>query len=119
MSSKYNRPNLLIGALQYSMRTDLIVAITAIAAAAAVATLDGRANRRSPIQRFSIRTDTWARVQADPLQEGWFHRNLRCCRRVFDAISQRIEERWDLLHAPLHHTLFSLSEIAWHCLSTI
>ena len=88
-----------------------MVVVSAIAAAALVATLDGRADRRSPIQRYSIRTDTWARVQAEPMLKGWFHRNLRCSRRVFDVIAQRIEDRWELRHAPLHHNfVFSIRD---------
>jgi hypothetical protein len=79
---------------------------------AVITTLDGRSNRQ-PIQRlFTIRTDTWALVNQNPLYDsGWFQENFRCTKAVFDAIATRIEDRWHEVNEELHHnTVFRIRD---------
>jgi hypothetical protein len=62
-----------------------------------------RRSFRDPIGRlYSLRTDTWERVQADPLYEGWFRSNLRCSKATFEIIVHRIESEWEQVNDPLH-----------------
>ena len=89
-----------------------VMAVTAAATAVIAATVGAvthynsaldRRSFRDPIRRlYSYRNDTWARVQADPLFEGWFRANLRSSKATFEIIATRIEDEWNTVHAPLH-----------------
>ena len=90
------------------MQNEQIGAVVAVLAATIGAVthytsiLDKR-SFRAPIRRlWSFRTDTWARVQADPLYEGWFRANLRSSKATFEIIATRIEDEWTTVHKPLH-----------------
>ena len=69
------------------MNANTAVVFAATMAAKAAATDDGRAIRADPMHKFSIRTDAWARVQAQAdMFSGWYQRNFRCSPAAFDAI---------------------------------
>jgi hypothetical protein len=72
-------------------------AIVSIADVIVLSEMDGR-SFRSPIERrFSVRNSTWHSVCSDPLLNlGWFKRELRCSRSTFDAIVDRIRQRWTM-----------------------
>jgi hypothetical protein len=60
---------------------------------------DGRSFRRKILHRYSIRHNTFARIDADEMHsEGWFKRELRCSRDLFNIIVHRIEARWEFVN---------------------
>jgi hypothetical protein len=87
------------------------------AALVAVTTVDGRSIRAPSSRRFAIRTDTWARVQEDPLFEGWFKINLRCNKCSFETVVARIEDKWCQFNNPPHwNATFSIRDRVAICL---
>jgi hypothetical protein len=104
------------------MKNEEIAAVTAVLAATIGAVthytsvLDRR-SFRNPIGRlYSYRNDTWARVQADPLFEGWFRSNLRCSKETFEIIVFRILDEWTAVNEPLHPTFRDLVAVCLHYL---
>jgi len=107
-----------------------VMAVTAAATAVIAATIGAvthynsaldRRSFRDPIRRlYSYRNDTWARVQADPLYEGWFRANLRCSKATFEIIVSRILDEWTTVNEPLHwNTHFQIRDrvaVCLHCL---
>ena len=105
------------------MEKEQIAAVMAVTAASAIHGCHSRYNldRRSfrdPIRRlYSYRNDTWARVQADPLYEGWFRVNLRCSKATFEIIVSRILIEWTTVNKPLHwNTHFQIRDRVAVCL---
>jgi hypothetical protein len=105
------------------MINEEIAAVTAVLAATIGAVthytsvLDRR-SFRNPIGRlYSYRNDTWARVQANPLFEGWFRANLRCSKATFEIIVSRILDEWTAVNEPLHcNTHFQIRDRVAVCL---
>jgi hypothetical protein len=102
------------------MKNEEIAAVTAVLAATigAVTHYTSVLDRRSfrdPIRRlYSYRNDTWARVQADPLYEGWFRANLRCSKA---PRLSRILDEWTAVNEPLHwNTHFQIRDRVAVCL---
>ena len=51
--------------------------------------------RAAPRNLFTIRHQVFHKALAEGrCEEGWFRRHLRCSRRSFDVVVQRIGERW-------------------------
>lgn len=94
------------------MNANTAVVFAATMSAIAAATDDGRANRADPVHKFNIRTDTWARVQAQAdMFSGWYQRNFSCSPAAFDAIVIRIEDRWEHVNSlPHHNAVFSIKD---------
>ncbi|KAH9123941.1 hypothetical protein AeMF1_005222 [Aphanomyces euteiches] len=94
------------------MSSSIAVTAAAIAAAVAcVATLDGRSFRSGSVQTYSFRTDTWTTIKNNESASGWFKRNLRCTKRVFEIIVGLVEEKWNDIHESIHHNaLFGISD---------
>ena len=64
---------------------------------------DGRKNRRANEIKYSIRSCTWSTVQDDPLYEGWFKLMLRCSKKTFEIITERITIKWEEINNALNY----------------
>jgi hypothetical protein len=75
-------------------------------------TSDGRRLKSPIVNRFSRRTRNF-RVR-DSMPEyfnGWFKRELRCCRDSFNIIVTKVEDQWTAVHKPLDcRAIFTIRE---------
>jgi hypothetical protein len=86
-------------------RMDIVpIVCTVTAIAASIVALDGR---RYPATRTNdyVENDSsvWPSVRANPNQNAWFVRYLRCSRSTFFRIADRLVLIWSDVHPALHH----------------
>jgi hypothetical protein len=84
---------------------------SALSTAAYIAA-DGRRCKRRNVVRYSRRSNQFRGIDSDEAYDnGWFKRELRCCKDTFNIIVQRIETKWNDYNTPLHaRTVFSIRE---------
>ncbi|KAF0714906.1 hypothetical protein AaE_011466 [Aphanomyces astaci] len=73
------------------------------------------------MDKFTVKPSAWNTVKTDHTYAGWYKTHLRCGPSVFFIIAQKVEDKWDDVHSPLHHhTTFCVVDrvaVALHYLS--
>ncbi|KAF0737409.1 hypothetical protein Ae201684P_006514 [Aphanomyces euteiches] len=92
------------------MNNQHTIVVGAALAAAVVAVAEAtKASARQTT--YSTRSDTCSRIKQSNDMDGWYMRNLRCCKDVFLLVVAKISNRWLLKNEPLHHnTIFDIED---------